>query len=246
MILSCDNLNQSSHALKAARLRRGLLSAVVAHQRMGFCKSATMKQSRTAEQSFNLRCANKLRGVYEGTPKIDLTGKKFGLLTVLRYDSSLHHQPRWVCQCECGVIKNLRGNHLRNGATQSCGCRSSKNRRGKDHGCWTGFEEMTGSFLSQWRHGAKARNFAMDVTPKDLWEIYIQQGRKCALSGLPLEFKPIKWFHGTASIDRIDSKKGYVKGNIQWVHRDINRMKLDYPQDYFIKICTMVAERNAI
>jgi len=45
----------------------------------------------------------------------------------------------------------------------------------------------------------------------------------------------------TASLDRIDSSKGYVKGNLQWVHKDINMMKNHYNQKYFIEICKKVA-----
>jgi hypothetical protein len=44
----------------------------------------------------------------------------------------------------------------------------------------------------------------------------------------------------TASLDRIDSSFGYIEGNVQWVHKDINIIKLDYDQDYFIKICSAV------
>jgi hypothetical protein len=177
---------------------------------------------------------------------VDLTGQRFGILTVVKRSGTKDYMSQWLCKCDCGQFHIVRINHLRGGQIKSCGCRSSRNRRGKDHGCWTGHEEMTGSFLSQWRHGAKSRNFKIEVEPKDLWAIYINQNRKCALTGLPIDFKAKKWFHGTASIDRIDSKKGYIAGNIQWVHTDINRMKLDYPQDYFIQMCRRVANIGGI
>ena len=48
----------------------------------------------------------------------------------------------------------------------------------------------------------------------------------------------------TASLDRIDSSKGYTTDNIQWVHKDINIMKNDYGNDYFIEICKKVAKNN--
>lgn len=54
---------------------------------------------------------------------IDLTGQKFGRLTVLHRDES---KPKgtvyWVCQCECGTIKSISTQTLRNGGCQSCGC----------------------------------------------------------------------------------------------------------------------------
>jgi hypothetical protein len=49
---------------------------------------------------------------------------------------------------------------------------------------------------------------------------------------------------GTASLDRIDSSKGYEEGNIQWVHKHINFMKRTYSQEYFIDMCKKVADNN--
>lgn len=54
----------------------------------------------------------------------DMTGKKFGRLTVIRRDG---HSPNttlaaWLCRCECGTEKKIVGSTLRNGATKSCGC----------------------------------------------------------------------------------------------------------------------------
>ena len=37
----------------------------------------------------------------------------------------------------------------------------------------------------------------------------------------------------TASLDRIDSSKGYTEDNIQWVHKDVNQMKMDLPEQRF-------------
>lgn len=51
-------------------------------------------------------------------------------------------------------------------------------------------------------------------------------------------------YDGTASLDRIDSSKGYVEGNVHWVHKDINIMKWDFPLETFIKMCKFVAENN--
>jgi hypothetical protein len=39
----------------------------------------------------------------------------------------------------------------------------------------------------------------------------------------------------------IDSSKGYIEGNIQWVHKDINNMKWDFTQEEFINYCKLVA-----
>ena len=48
----------------------------------------------------------------------------------------------------------------------------------------------------------------------------------------------------TASLDRIDSSKGYVKGNIQWVHIAINFMKHSLPEEEFVRWCCLVAKHK--
>ena len=53
---------------------------------------------------------------------IDLTGQKFGKLTVIKRAESDKIKPVWECLCDCGNIKNINGNDLRQGVTKSCGC----------------------------------------------------------------------------------------------------------------------------
>ena len=53
----------------------------------------------------------------------DLTGKKFGRLTVLEFDSKTNDRKiKWKCICECGNNTSVTGKNLRNGTTKSCGC----------------------------------------------------------------------------------------------------------------------------
>lgn len=58
-------------------------------------------------------------------------GDKFGKLTVLEYDGLKKQNSRdkneswYICKCECGNIKSIRGNQLKTGHTLSCGCISS-------------------------------------------------------------------------------------------------------------------------
>lgn len=53
---------------------------------------------------------------------IDLTGQRFGYLTVLKRAPNKGKQTYWECQCDCGVIKEIRGSHLKSGKIISCGC----------------------------------------------------------------------------------------------------------------------------
>jgi hypothetical protein len=54
--------------------------------------------------------------------KIDLTGKKFGRLTVLGDVGRCQGHVVWKCRCDCGGITEVIASSLRKGITQSCGC----------------------------------------------------------------------------------------------------------------------------
>lgn len=54
---------------------------------------------------------------------IDLTGEKFGRLTVMyRVENSKSNKSRWHCKCDCGNECDALAGNLKNGHTQSCGC----------------------------------------------------------------------------------------------------------------------------
>lgn len=58
-----------------------------------------------------------------GSRFIDLTGRRFGRLTVLaRAENNSSRQLRWHTKCDCGQIHLSNGNALRRGTTVSCGC----------------------------------------------------------------------------------------------------------------------------
>lgn len=52
----------------------------------------------------------------------DLTGKKFGRLTVVRYDHMGKAGAYYLCKCDCGGTKVVTSGHLKSGKIQSCGC----------------------------------------------------------------------------------------------------------------------------
>lgn len=55
--------------------------------------------------------------------KVDLTGKRFGKLTVLsECDERKNGSVVWLCKCDCGNLIKVRSNHLRRGSVVSCGC----------------------------------------------------------------------------------------------------------------------------
>lgn len=60
--------------------------------------------------------------------KLNLTGQKFNRLTVLEEATPLGGRSAWKCQCDCGVLKIIKQDHLRDGSTKSCGCLNDEQR----------------------------------------------------------------------------------------------------------------------
>ena len=68
---------------------------------------------------------------------------------------------------------------------------------------------------------------------------------RCSLSGLPIRLPTDTYDKAsTASLDRIDSSKGYIPGNVQWVHKKINMMKNRLPDSEFIALCAAVVKHS--
>ncbi len=93
------------------------------------------------------------------------------------------------------------------------------------------------------------RKIVFDLTIEEAWKLYLQQNGRCALTGMPIYFglpgfgsnaHNLQDGEATASLDRIDSNKGYIADNVQWVHKDVNIMKLDLSITYFFDICSAV------
>ena len=169
----------------------------------------------------------------------DLSGKTFGRLTAIcrvRKEGICHLF--WSCRCSCGVEKDVLQTHLLQGFVLSCGC---GRKIGKENAQWRGHEEISAARWSAIRRHAAPRHLAFTITIQEAWRLFIGQDRKCALSGRPIAHPVSCKKKATASLDRIDNTKGYVAGNVQWVHKDINKMKNVHSQEYFIELCKAVA-----
>lgn len=67
---------------------------------------------------------------YHGGPGLNLTGMRFGKLTVLRKVKNHGRRTAWLCACDCGDKVEVVTDSLRSGNTKSCGC-----LHGETHGC---------------------------------------------------------------------------------------------------------------
>lgn len=62
--------------------------------------------------------------MHHSTRKLDLTGQRYGRLTVLGPAENIGSRTAWRCRCDCGRETVVRTNRLRSGHTTSCGCRA--------------------------------------------------------------------------------------------------------------------------
>jgi hypothetical protein len=188
-----------------------------------------------------ITCANKARSK-DASDR--LVGQKFGLLTVEREvltDVKGLRVWMWECSCDCGK-KTLRSEWmLRQYDVPSCGC--ANRRKKSEHRLWGGAGEMSGTKWGVIRNGARARGIQFEIDMEYAWSVFESQDGRCVYTGLKLEFGESSKCQdqGTASLDRIDSSIGYVEGNVQWVHMNINKMKLNLPEDRFLELCFKVA-----
>ena len=174
----------------------------------------------------------------------DISGQRFGRLIALNYVETINKTRRYLCECDCGTQKVLKRKSLVRGETTSCGCNWVKSN--VKHPSWKGHGDIPLDFFTTIKRGAKQRNIEFDITIEYIWDLLIHQNRKCALSGLDLKFSKIRKDKTTqtCSLDRIDSSCGYLKGNVQWVHKRINIMKNKLLDKDFIYFCLMVANKN--
>lgn len=174
----------------------------------------------------------------------DLSGRQFGYLKVIRgchwkEFNTPKSKTMWLCECECGKIRLVDSYDLTHNKIVSCGCKNGE-------GLYGGVGDLSGAYYHSCKRGAFCRNLEFSVSKEFLWNLFLQQNKKCALTGLDIQLqKHYKLDHHkqTASLDRIDSSKGYIEGNVQWVHRDINFLKGNRNEQYLYDICLKICNK---
>ena len=155
---------------------------------------------------------------------IDLTGQRFGRLVVIE----VHHKQKmrngisvfWLCQCDCGQTKVTNSSRLNSESTKSCGClqkefakklgkETSKNR--------LKFGEASfNNVYRQYKRNAKIRNIDFKIE-KDIFKKLTKENCFYCNSHPYQIHKAVNRQYGEYiynGIDRVDSSKGYIEGNV--------------------------------
>lgn len=179
-------------------------------------------------------------------------GQKINHFTILDHRLSMNkwqHTSECFCACDCGSSPVWREtSKVKSGAIKSCGCLTYA--RGVNTSKFKGYGEISLASWSQWKASAKKRHIPFSVSIEEGWELFENQNRRCPYTGEKLEM----YCHrirksknntaiiskGTASLDRIVSSKGYTPDNVQWIHKNLQSMKMDFPERIFFEYCESV------
>jgi len=113
-----------------------------------------------------------------------------------------------------------------------------RNNKKENNPAWCGYGDVPGKVYSKLKRDASKRSIYFAITIEEINNQYQYQHKLCALTGIPLKFGV------DASVDRINSDFGYQLDNIQIVHKDLNMMKKDMPNEAFISWCKLVANHG--
>lgn len=143
-------------------------------------------------------------------------------------------------KCDCGNVCVRRLHVIK---TQKYCTKCKPKLKNSAHHSWMGCGDISHDLFTTYKHSANAKNFEFDVSIEYLWDLFLKQNRKCAFTGELLYFNDTyrRKSNRTASLDRIDSNLGYIVNNLQWVHRDVNKLKKNFDDARFIQICLNIS-----
>jgi len=172
-------------------------------------------------------------------------GERFGRLTALEYlYTGKHHRRFFLFQCECGKEKTIQAANVTSGNTKSCGCISREKQKAK---LLPDNKGVINQIILGYKGHCRRLNREWDLTYSDVAEIIKTPCRYCGELNSNLKItKNCKGGFRYNGIDRIDSRKGYISGNVVACCKLCNIAKKDQNANDFLQWVKRVYDHNAM
>ena len=164
---------------------------------------------------------------------VDETGNRYGRWLVLERWPESDRGAIWLCKCDCGTVRPVKGIRLRIGGSQGCGC--ERNERIIEHNQLASGEASLNAAILHYKKQAEARNISWYLTKEDFKRITSLSCHYCGK--LPSKVINRDKYNGNyvhSGIDRKDNDRGYAVENSVPCCKDCNYAKRKMSYDNFL------------
>lgn len=188
--------------------------------------------------------------------RIDLTGKKFGRLTVLKYGNcytfpSGQKACQWDCLCECGKLVKVLSRGLKTGRTKSCGCwkkeysKQTVKKAHESNRLPDGISSFNALYRKYQKNCAIARGYTWELTKEKAHELFKSNCFWCGTEPkqkIQSSRNTVPYIYN--GIDRLDNNFGYELKNCVSCCSKCNEMKSDRTINEFLDLIHKIAQRH--
>lgn len=183
----------------------------------------------------------------------DLTGKRFGRLTVIKYLQENEREKKrkcWLCRCDCGNVKTYSADKIISGSTHSCGCEMIErigrlNRKyiyscKRLYGVYAAMKERCCNSKNEEYHNYGARGI---IVCQEWLESFDNFAEWSFANGYNKNAP-----RGQCTLDRINNDKGYSPDNCRWItnKENCNNMRKNVLIEYNGNTYTMSQLANEL
>ncbi|MCB0410535.1 MAG: hypothetical protein KDD29_09975 [Flavobacteriales bacterium] len=184
-----------------------------------------------------------------GKGRLELTGKRFERLKVLKFVGNKGKHLQWKCLCDCGETRIVSTTNLTQGSTKSCGCYRKEiskrsiltlERRALEYG-----EGSCNVLYNRYLQTAKKRKLDFQLTREEFKNLTSKDCHYCGSNpSLKVKGKRSNGEYIFNGLDRMDSNAGYALSNVVPCCKTCNYAKNDMQYKEFLEWIQQLIKYN--